>query len=193
MAKVRVHADVVSGEHGSYKVVRTDGIRSDAVYFNREDAQRHADYINNEDSDYPEYRIVPDYEEIEREERRRQREREREREKREKREKRSAEIAEYKKQVNENNRNNKKTDKKYVFVVACYIRGGSYTQYLTGNTNLLKSGNFITRKEKDAKIFKTKASAQKYIDTVTNNWIVLEVFRDFRVVRKAKDKIGLEN
>lgn len=193
MAKVRVHADVVSGDYGSYKVVRTDGIRSDAVCFNKEDAQRDADYINNEDSDYPEYITVPDYDEIEREERRRQRERERRKEKREKREKRSAEIAEHKKQVRENNRNSKKTDEKYVFVVACYIRGGSYTQYLTGNTNLLKSGNFITRKEKEAKIFKTKASAQKYIDTITNNWMVREVLRDFRVVRKAKDEMGLEN
>ena len=54
MAKVRVHAWVAPLGNGLYTIKRSDGIRRGGTYTLQE-AQRECDYINNEDSDYPEY------------------------------------------------------------------------------------------------------------------------------------------
>ena len=54
MAKVRVRAWVAPLGNGLYTIKRSDGITRGGTYTLAE-AQRECDYINNEDSDYPEY------------------------------------------------------------------------------------------------------------------------------------------
>jgi hypothetical protein len=91
----------------------------------------------------------------------------------------------------QNNRKSRKADEKYVYVVSCYERGMSGVVYLQGETNLTKitnhyGGGFITTKVKEAKIFNTKASAQKYIDTLSKCWVVNHLLKNLNVVRKDK-------
>lgn len=154
-----------------------------------EDAKRHCDYINNEDSD-GEYFEVPDppraktQEELDEEAWRLecQRERERKAEARRKERKRKEEerIA--------NNRKSKRSDDKYVYVISCVQRGYTRTEYYMGDTNLLKMGNsrFTSPNVKKSKVFKTKASAQKMVDVLSKNFLVNYAFRNLKVVRKDK-------
>ena len=69
--------------------------------------------------------------------------------------------------------------------------------YLQGETNLTKitkryGGGFITTKETEAKVFNTKAAAQKFVDTISKCWMVNSLFRDIKVVQKRKDKMGMK-
>ena len=171
--KVRITAAITPNKWGGYRVVQTDGAYS-------------ANWINNEDSDWPRYmevevddtpsiaeEVVPYYERIAKERKVRE-------------EKKRAEA--------EKNRKSKKADDKYVFVVSCILRGSNYVVYLQGETNITKigekfGGGFITTKVKDAKVFNTKASAQKFIDGVEKCWMVNALFRSMKVVRKAKKDI----
>ena len=179
--KVRVTAAITKNRYGGYRVVMSNGVYCDCT--NLEDAQRHADYINNEDSDYPQYMEVdapsyddsneqptPYYEKIDL----------------------SRIEAEKRRKVEaENNRKAKKSDDNYVFVVSCQLKGENDVVYLQGETNLTKinekyGGGFITSKCENAKVFNTKASAQKFIDGISNCWITKRLFRSMKVVRKSK-------
>lgn len=184
--KVRITAAITPNKWGGYRVVQTDGAYSDHPTL--ESAQSHANWINNEDSDWPRYmevevddtpsiaeenEVIPYYERIAKERKVRE-------------EKKRAEA--------EKNRKSKKADDKYVFVVSCILRGSNYVVYLQGETNITKigekfGGGFITTKVKDAKVFNTKASAQKFIDSVEKCWMVNALFRSMKVVRKAKKDI----
>ena len=192
--KVRVTAAITISPiiKGGYRVVLSNGAHSD--YATLQDAQRYADYKNNEDADDPEYMYV-DVEENCNDDREKElayyyarKEREKEA-----REKRKAE----RKAREESNRKSKKADEKYIFVVSCYERGVSGVVYLQGATDLTKiteryGGGFITTKEAEAKVFNTKAAAQKFIDSVSKCWMVKHLFRDIKVVQKRKDKMGVK-
>lgn len=186
--KVRVHAYLTQNELGWWVVKCTDGTHS-APYPFKDDAQKHADYINNEDADDPRYMWVDEYDaEEEREKENAIRtyyaRMEAEKKAREERKRKQTERE-------QNNRKSRKADEKYVYVVSCYERGMSGVVYLQGETNLTKitnhyGGGFITTKVKEAKIFNTKASAQKYIDTLSKCWVVNHLLKNLNVVRKDK-------
>lgn len=182
--RVRVRASITRNSYGGYRVVLSNGVYSD--YATLEDAQRRADRVNNEDSDYPEYMTV--IEEVEDEESNAPAplvsywERMEEAHKKRQQEKREAE---------DRNRKSRKTDEKYIFVVSCLLRGESYTMYLQGETDLTKitakhGGGFVTTKEEEAKVFQTKASAQKFIDKLSKCWMVKATMRSMKVVRKPR-------
>ena len=186
--KVRVTAAITTNKYGGYRVVLSNGVYSD--YPTLQDAQRYADYKNNEDADDPEYMYV---EENCNDDREKELANYYARKEKEAREKRRAE----RKAREESNRKSKKTDEKYVFVVSCYERGVSGVVYLQGATDLTKiteryGGGFITTKEKEAKVFNTKAAAQKFADTISKCWMVNSLFRDIKVVQKRKDKMGVK-
>ena len=182
--KVRVTASITTNKYGGYRVVLSNGVYSD--YPTLYDAQRYANYKNNEDADDPEYmevkndRVVteqtyqPTSEEVYERKRKECEEREAKKQKEE-----------------ENNRKSKKTDDKYVFVISCLLRGEKVVVYLQSATDLTKigekyGGGFITTKCAKAKVFQTKASAQKHIDKLKGCWIVNHLFRSMKVVRKPK-------
>lgn len=184
--KVRVTAAITTNQYGGYRVVLSNGAYSD--YPTLQDAQSYANYKNNEDADDPEYMYVDVEENYNTD-----REKElayyyaRKEKEKEAREKRKAEQ----KAREESNRKSKKTDEKYVFVVSCYERGVSGVVYLQGETDLTKitqryGGGFITTKQKEAKVFQTKAAAQKFIDKIEKCWMVKHLFRSMSVVRKPK-------
>ena len=186
--KVRVTAAITISPilKGGYRVVLSNGAYSD--YPTLQDAQSYANYKNNEDADDPEYMYVDVEENYNTD-----REKElayyyaRKEKEKEAREKRKAEQ----KAREESNRKSKKTDEKYVFVVSCYERGVSGVVYLQGETDLTKitqryGGGFITTKLKEAKVFQTKAAAQKFIDKIEKCWMVKHLFRSMSVVRKPK-------
>ena len=192
--KVRVIARVVPNANGTWTVVKTNGVKS-FPYFSYEDAKRSADYCNNEDSDYPEYmevevedesdntRVTPNLEGY-------YARMERERKAREERKRKQ-------KEREENNRKSRKSNDKFVYVVSCYERGVSGVVYMQGETNLTKitkryGGGFICTKETEAKVFNTKAAAQKFVDTISKCWMVNSLFRDIKVVQKRKDKMGVK-
>ena len=184
--KVRVTAAITTNQYGGYRVVLSNGAYSD--YPTLQDAQSYANYKNNEDADDPEYMYVDVEENYNTD-----REKElayyyaRKEKEKEAREKRKAEQ----KAREESNRKSKKTDEKYVFVVSCYERGVGGVVYLQGATDLTKitqryGGGFITTKQKEAKVFQTKAAAQKFIDKIEKCWMVKHLFRSMKVVRKQK-------
>lgn len=154
-----------------------------------EDAKSYCDHVNNEDSE-GEYFEVPDppkpktAEELEEEERIAECKRERERKANERRKERKRKEEER----IANNRKSKRSDEKYVFVISCIQRGRKYTEYYLGDTDLLKMGNsrFTSSNIKNAKVFKTKASAQKVVDILSKNFLVDYIFRNLKVVRKDK-------
>ena len=156
-----------------------------------EDAKRHCDYINNEDRE-GEYFYVPDKPTAE-EIRRDQEEYEARRAREDAEWKRREERRKKEQQRVEANRKSKRSDDKYVYVISCIQRGHSGTEYYLGDTNLLAMGNsrFTSAKVEKAKVFKTKASAQKIVDILSSNFLVNRVFRNFKVVRKDKKIFGL--
>ncbi len=181
--KVRVTAAITKNQFGGYRVVLSNGVYSD--YPTLQDAQRYADYKNNDDADDAEYMYVeeevvsaqtyqPTSEDLY-----------------ERRMKESKEREEKKRIEKENNRKATKTDDKYVFVVSCNLRGESGVVYLQGETDLTKitykyGGGFITNKQENAKVFQTKASAQKFIDKIEKCWMVNALLRSMKVVRKPR-------
>lgn len=187
--KVRVTAAITNSPiiKGGYRVVLSNGVYSD--YATLQDAQRYADYKNNDDADDPEYMYV-DVEENYNDNREAELANYYARKEMEKkaREERKAQQ----KAREESNRKSKKSDDKYVYVVSCYERGVGGVVYMQGSTDLTKiteryGGGFITTKEKEAKVFTTKASAQKFIDSVSKCWIVNRLFKNMNVVRKPKE------
>ena len=186
--KVRVTAAITISPiiKGGYRVVLSNGAHSD--YPTLQDAQRYADYKNSDDADDPEYMYVEVVENVsdDREKALANYYARKEAEKKA-REERKAKQA----QREADNRKSKKSDDKYVYVVSCYERGVSGVVYMQGSTDLTKiteryGGGFITTKETDAKVFQTKASAQKFIDNISKCWMVNRLFRDIKVVRKAR-------
>jgi hypothetical protein len=191
MKKVRVTAAITTNQYGGYRVVLSNGVFSD--YPTLEDAQRYANYKNNEDADDPEYMYVKEENYNDDREAELANYYARKEKEKEARERRRAE----RKAREESNRKSKKTDEKYVFVVSCYERGVGGVVYLQGETNLTKitkryGGGFITTKETEAKVFNTKAAAQKFVDTISKCWMVNSLFRDIKVVQKRKDKMGMK-
>ena len=185
--KVRVTARIEQTEFGW--IVRLSNGCYSAPYPCRESAQRHVNYVNNEDADNPEYMYIDVEDESENVEKtdvwtdyyaRKEAEQKAREERKQKQKARE-----------ESNRKSKKADDKFVYVVSCYERGVCGVVYLQGETNLLKitehyNGGFITTKVKEAKVFKTKAQAQKFIDTLSKCWIVGHLLKDLNVVRKDK-------
>ena len=191
--KVRVVANVVRNHNGTWSVIKSDGSKS-IYYPSYEVAKSVADWCNNEDRDFPEYTYV----EVEDETPTRVRRnlegyyarKERERKAREERKQKQ-------KEREEKNRKSYKSDDKFVFVVSCYERGVKGVVYMQGETNLSKitnhyGGGFITTKLEEAKVFKTRATAQKFVDELSKCWLVDSLFRDIKVVQKKKDKMGVK-
>jgi len=107
-----------------------------------------------------------------------------------------AKIAKAKKRI-EDNRKSKTIDDKYVYVVSCQIKHITYRSYFKGETDLTKivgrkwDTNFMTDKEKDAKVFQTKADAQELVDKLNKCWIIAYILRDMKVVRKSRKLYSL--
>ena len=102
--------------------------------------------------------------------------------------KRAAERREKEAKKIEENRKSNRSNEKYVYVISLIERGYTYTEYFKGDTNLLKmEGSFTTYEAKDAKVFQTKASAQKMVDTLTENYLVKKLYRNIKVVQKKRE------
>ena len=172
---------------GLWRVKCNNGTYSEWTTY--ECAKSHCDHINNEDRE-GEYFEVPDpprvktQAELEEEEWirecRRAAEEAADKRREERKRKEQERIA--------NNRKSKRSDEKYVFVISCIQRGYNRTEYYLGDTNLLKMGSsrFTSPNVKKAKVFKTKASAQKMVDILSRNFLVDCIFRNLKVVRKDK-------
>lgn len=177
--RVRVRAWIERVGLCSYRMRKTDGSYTDPTC-DLESLKRTVDWYNNEDSD-GHYIEVPDPcepNEIEPEpdmsviEARQERIRER--------------HAKEKAKV-EANRKDRKASETYVYVISCIRRKGSYTMYLTGETNLMTMKRFAVDNVKNAKVFNTKASAQKVVDTLSKNCIINALYRNMKVVQKKKE------
>ena len=48
-------------------------------------------------------------------------------------------------------------------------------------------GGFTTYEAKNAKVFQTKASAQKMVDILTKNYLVKKLYRNLKVVQKKRE------
>lgn len=179
--KVRVTAAITKSQDGFYRVVLSNGVFSDYSTF--EDAKRYADYVNNEDADNPEYMEVadeiaeqtyaPTSEELY-----------------ERRMKERKEREEKKRKIEDGNRKSKKTSEKYVYVISMFERGCKNTEYFKGESDLLKFISFTTTKVEKAKVYQTKASAQKVIDALTKNYMVYKVYKSLKVVQKKRELFG---
>lgn len=176
----RVTAAITANEYGGYRVVLSNGVFSD--YPTLEAAQRYANYKNNEDADAPEYMEV--------------KEEGKEDEKvyfepyYERREKERKVREEKKRKEEESNRKNKQVNDKYVYVISMFERGCKYTEYFKGESDLLKFTRFTTYRVENAKVFRTKASAQKVIDALTKNHMVNKVYKNLKVVQKKRELFG---
>ena len=87
----------------------------------------------------------------------------------------------------EDNRKAKRSNDKYVYVISLIERGSKVTQYFIGETNILKMKNFATNNESEAKVFNTKASAQKVVDVLTDNVFIKKLYRNLKVVQKKRE------
>lgn len=189
--KVRLRAWVEQTKGGMWIVKYNDGSYS-SPHFTKSSAQKSADWTNNEDSD-PIY--FDDGRPTEEEEREIKRQRAKEAELWEFRKRLAYEKAEradkrreQEKKKIEDNRKSKRSNDKYVYVISLIERGkGGYTEYFKGETNLLKFKYFTTDKAEDAKVFNTKASAQKMVDTLTENRMVNALYRNLKVVQKKRE------
>ena len=177
--RVRVRAWIERVDLCSYRMRKTDGSYTDPTC-DLESLKRTVDWYNNEDSDGhyievpdPSCDTEPEYmEDPEVTEARQARVRER--------------CAKEKAKV-EANRKDHKTSDTYVYVISCIRRNGSYTMYLTGETNLMTMKRFAVDNVKNAKVFNTKASAQKVVDTLSKNHIINALYRNMKVVQKKKE------
>ena len=175
---------------GIYNVKTNSGCIS--YYTNYEDAMSYVNHINNEDSEghyFDDGRLSEEEEELLRKQRQSEWELQQARNARlEAQAKRSAERREKEQQKVEDNRKSKRSNDKYVYVISLIERGGgNLTEYFKGETNLLKMDSFTAYKETDAKVFETKASAQKVVDTLTKNYLVKKLYRNIKVVQKKRE------
>lgn len=173
---------------GVYYVKTNGGAIS--YHSNYEDARDHANFINNEDADCPHWIDVPDPRCEETEEERREKEErfELSRQLAYERNKRLDEKRAKEQKKVENNRKSKRSDEKYVYVISLIERGArNLTEYLKGETNLLKFKDFTVCEAKDAKVFLTKASAQKMVDMLSGNRLITKVYRNLKVVQKKRE------
>ena len=170
---------------GIYYVKTNSGAIS--YYSNYKDAMSYVNHINNEDSEgyyFDDGR--PTKEEEEMKERKWQKQMARNA-RLEAQAKRSAERKEKEQKKVEENRKSKRSDEKYVYVISLIQRGKKYTEYFKGETNLLKMDSFTAYKETDAKVFNTKASAQKVVDALSKNFMVRKLYRNLKVVQKKRE------
>ena len=181
--KVREHARIEKCPRTGVYYVKTNS-GSISYYSNYEDAKSYANYINSEDSDYQRWIDVPSPTERNYDEERWEKSRQMYEEKI----KREAEKREKEQKKLEDNRKSKRSNEKYVYVISLFERGkGGYTQYFNGETNLLKMETFTTCKETDAKVFQTKASAQKVVDMLNKNYLVKKLYRNMNVIQKKRE------
>ena len=177
----------IEKSNGIYNVKTNSGAIS--YYSNYEDAMSHVNYVNNEDSKghyFDDGRLSEEEEELLRQER--QREWEMQQARIEAQAKRSAERKEKEEKKAENNRKSKRSNDKYIYVISFIERGYKYTEYFKGQTNLMTmKGSFTTYEAKDAKVFQTKASAQKMVDILTKNYLVKKLYRNIKVVQKKRE------
>ena len=195
--KVRLRAWVEETKGGMWIVRYNDGSYS-SPHWSKSSAQKSADWTNNEDGE-PVY--FDDGRLSEEEEMELKRQRAKEAELWEIRRKLAYERAERadkrraaEKQKVEDNRKSKRSNEKYVYVISLIERGkrGGYTEYFGGETNLLKFEHFSTDKVQEAKVFQTKASAQKMVDTLNQNYMVKKLYRNLKVVQKKRELWGGE-
>ena len=189
--RVRLKAWVESMGNGTYRVHTNQGSVTYPTY-DYQSVVRQVDAINNEDSDghyFDDGRLSEEEEKILAEMRERKLERERARNARlEAQAKRAAERKKKEQEKVENNRKSKRSNEKYVYVISLIERGArNLTEYLKGETDLLKFKNFTVYEAKDAKVFLTKASAQKMVDALTKNSMVNTVYRNLKVVQKKRE------
>lgn len=192
MGYVRVHGQLEKKPNsylGLWRVKCNNGTYT--AWTDEETARQYLNHINNEDRE-GEYFYVPD-EPTAQEVASAQAEYEAQRARENEEWQRRQERRKKEQQRVEANRKSKRSDEKYVFVISCIQRGHSGTEYYLGDTNLLAMGNsrFTSAKVEKAKVFKTKASAQKIVDILSSNFLVNRVFRNFKVVRKDKKIFGL--
>ena len=174
---------------GIYYVKTNSGCIS--YYTNYEDAMSYVNYVNNEDSEghyFDDGRLSEEEEELLRKEKEREWEMQQARNARlEAQAKRSAERKKKEQKKVEDNRKSKRSNEKYVYVISLIQRGKNYTSYFKGETDLLKMDSFTVYKETDAKVFQTKASAQKVVDALTKNFLVKKLYRNLKVVQKKRE------
>ena len=185
MAKVRVRAWVETLPDGSYRMRTNSGCVGYSTY-DLKSVQQSVDYINNEDSE-GQYFYAPD--EADEEALRERRERIRkEAMYREIREERAEVRREKERQKVAENRKSKKKSETYVYVVSMIERGSNNsTEYFSGETNLLTMSKFAVSSVKKAKVFNTKASAQKVVDKLTSVRLVYKLYRNIKVVQKNRE------
>ena len=91
-----------------------------------------------------------------------------------------------------NNRKDKTKSDKYIYLISFVYRGDTCVDYIKGEFNLLKiEGNtsnsgFSTPNAKDAKVYETKAAAQKVVDSLNKCWITNKLMRNIKVVHKPR-------
>lgn len=189
--RVRLKAWVESMGNGTYRVHTNQGSVTYPTY-DYQSVIRQVDAINNEDSEghyFDDGRLSEEEEKILAEMRERKLERERARNARlEAQAKRSAERKKKEQKKVENNRKSKRSNDKYVYVISIIERGGgNTTEYFKGDTNLLKFKDFTVYEVKDAKVFITKASAQKMVDMLSKNRLINKMYRNLKVVQKKRE------
>lgn len=175
---------------GIYYVKTNSG--SISYYSNYEDAMSYVNHINNEDGEgyyFDDGRPSEEEEELLRQQRAENWRLQQARNARlEAQAKRSAERKEKEQKKVVENRKSKRSNDKYVYVISLIERGGgNLTEYFKGETNLLKMDSFTVYKETDAKVFQTKASAQKVVDTLSKNYMVKKLYRNIKVVQKKRE------
>lgn len=188
--RVREHAWIEKNLRTGVYYVRTNS-GAISYYLKYEDAMSHVNFVNNEDSEghyFDDVRLSEEEEELLRQEKERKWQEQMARNARlDAQAKRSAERKEKEQKKVEENRKSKRSNEKYVYVISLIQRGKKYTVYLKGETNLLKMDSFTVYEETDAKVFHTKASAQKMVDILTKNFMVNKLYRNLKVVQKKKE------
>ena len=186
MSKIRVHAWIEPHPKGGWVLKTNQGTHTMPSY-NLESLQSQCDHINNEDSDghYFEVADKADYDAFleERAEARRRKEK-----LRAIREERAEVRRNAEKKKVEQNRKSKKKSEIYFYIISMIERGANKsTVYFSGETNLLTMKKFTVDNAEKSKVFNTKASAQKVVDTLENNRIIYKLYRNIKVVQKKKD------
>lgn len=188
--RVRERAWIEKSPNLGIYYVKTN-MGSISYYSNYKDAMSYVNHINNEDGDghyFDDGKLSEEEEELLRKEKERKWQEQIARSERlAAQAKRSAERKEKEQKKVEENRKSKRSNEKYVYVISLIQRGKKYTEYLKGETNLLKMDSFTVYKETDAKVFNTKASAQKVVDSLSKNFLVKKLYRNIKVVQKKRE------
>lgn len=189
--RVRLKAWVESMGNGTYRVHTNQGTTTYPTY-DYQSVVKQVDAINNEDADpyyFDDGRLSEEEEKLLAEMREREIEKARARNARlEAQAKRSIERKKKEQKKVEDNRKSKRSNDNYVYVISLIERGArNLTEYFKGDTNLIKFKDFTVYKVEDAKVFVTKASAQKMVDMLSKNRLITKIYRNLKVVQKKRE------